>query len=156
MQPDTIDSFWLALDSVARKRRYLSLPEAPPIEAVRTFVLDLLANGDHQFVALADGRVVGWCDIRRGARETQAHSGSLGMGIVDGFREQGLGTRLITMTLEAARNAGLHRVELDVHADNLRAIRLYEKVGFVHEGVARDALYIDGRYIDSMKMAVIF
>jgi RimJ/RimL family protein N-acetyltransferase len=45
---------------------------------------------------------------------------------------------------------------LNVHADNLRAIRLYEKVGFAHEGVARDAVKIDGRYIDAVNMAIIF
>lgn len=47
-------------------------------------------------------------------------------------------------------------VELHVHADNLRAIALYEKVGFVREGMARGAIRIDGRYIDSVLMALIF
>lgn len=43
-----------------------------------------------------------------------------------------------------------------MHADNARAIALYEKIGFVHEGRGRDAVLIDGRHIDSLNMAIIF
>jgi RimJ/RimL family protein N-acetyltransferase len=156
MRPEFIESFREALDSVARERRYLSLLQASPLDAVRTFVMGLMENGNPQFVALVGEKVVGWCDIQRGTRETQSHRGALGMGIIDGYRDQGLGQRLITATLDEARRRGFHRVDLDAHADNLRAIRLYEKVGFVHEGVSRDAVMIDGRYIDSVKMAIIF
>lgn len=156
MRPEFIESFREALDSVARERRYLSLLEAPPLEATKDFVMGLLEKGNPQFVALMGDKVVGWCDIQRGTRETQSHRGTLGMGIVDGYREQGLGKGLITTTLDAARAMGLHRVDLDVHADNARAARLYEKVGFQREGVARDAVLIDGHYIDLIKMAIIF
>jgi len=151
-----VESFREALDTVSRERKYLTLLEAPPIESVRAFVLGMIENAHPQFVAVADGDVVGWCDIRRHDRPSHAHRGTLGMGIIPGYRDQGLGTRLITTTLEAARELGLHRIELDVHADNPRAVALYEKVGFVREGVSRDAVRIDGRYIDSIGMAVIF
>jgi RimJ/RimL family protein N-acetyltransferase len=50
---------------------------------------------------------------------------------------------------------GLHRIDLDVYADNLRAKALYEKVGFVKEGVARDGVCIDGRFIDVIQMAFL-
>jgi RimJ/RimL family protein N-acetyltransferase len=156
MRPELIESFWEALDSVSRERRYLSLLQAPPLDRTKTFVMGLLEDGNPQYVALVGEKVVGWCDIQRGTRETQAHRGTLGMGIIDGYREQGLGQRLITTTLDAARRMGLHRVDLDVHADNARAARLYEKVGFQREGVARDAVLIDGHYIDLIKMAIIF
>ena len=62
---------------------------------------------------------------------------------------------LMRRALDSARQGGLRRVELSVHADNARAIALYEKIGFVHEGRARDAVLIDGRYIDSLNMAII-
>lgn len=156
MRPEFIESFHEALDRVCRERRYLSMLQAPPLDATRTFVMGLIDKGNPQFVALAGETVVGWCDIQRGIRETQTHRGVLGMGIVDGYRERGLGQRLIAATLDAARSRGFHRVELDAHADNPRAIRLYEKVGFVHEGVSRAAVMFDGRYIDSVKMAIIF
>ncbi len=40
----------------------------------------------------------------------------------------------------------LQRVYLDVLEDNYRAIRMYEKVGFVYEGTQRRALIIRGQY----------
>ena len=77
------------------------------------------------------------------------------MGIVRAYRGRGLGIRLINATLEAAFGAGFVRVELDVHADNARAISLYERVGFAREGIVRDAVYVDGEYRDAITMALI-
>lgn len=150
-----VESFHRALDIVARERKYLTFLEAPPLESTRAFICEMIENGHPQFVALDGDVVVGWCDIHRSERPSHAHRGTLGMGIVPGYRDRGLGRRLITATLGAAQLIGLHRVELDVHADNARAIGLYEKVGFVREGLARDAVLIDGRYIDAIHMAIL-
>ena len=43
---------------------------------------------------------------------------------------------------------GLHRVFLNVYANNLAAIRLYEKSGFKLEGEFRDHNFIDGKYVN--------
>jgi len=103
-----------------------------------------------------DGRVVGWCDIQPMPRETQAHGGVLGMGIVESHREKGIGEALMRATLEAAREAGLTRIELTVREDNLRAKALYEKVGFVTEGVKRKAALFEGKYYDLILMSQLF
>lgn len=156
IREDHIEGFRDALDIVARERKYLIFLEAPPIEASLAYVRDNIAGGHPHMVAVVDGKVVGWCDIRRGSRDAEAHCGSLGMGIIPGYRDRGLGRRLITAVLDAARAAGMHRVELNARVENSRAIALYEKVGFQHEGIARDAVKIDGRYFDSVKMALLF
>ena len=52
-----------------------------------------------------------------------------------------------------ARN--LHRAALSVLAWNERAIRSYEKVGFVREGRLRDDAYFDGRYHDQVVMGIL-
>ena len=77
------------------------------------------------------------------------------MGIVPAYRGRGLGARLINATLEAAFGAGFVRIELDVQADNERAIALYERVGFVREGTIRDAVFVDGEYRDANTMPLI-
>lgn len=153
--PDHIESFHRALDRVARERKYLSFLEAPPLDQVRRFILDRIAAGDPGLVAIVHGEVVGWCDISRLDRLIHAHRGSLGMGIVASHRGRGLGSRLIKATLAQARKAGFVRIELFVHADNARAIALYDKVGFVREGVQRDAIRIDGQYGDTIMMAIV-
>ncbi len=69
---------------------------------------------------------------------------------------RGIGSWAIERTLELAFDVlKLHRVELDVFSFNPRAIRAYEKAGFKHEGVRRDALMDHGEYADDLLMAML-
>ena len=153
--PEHGAGFRRALDIVARERKYLILQEAPPLEEMRAFVANIIAKGDVQVVAIKGGEVVGWCDIRRRFFPSQSHSGTLGMGIVPDFRGQGLGRRLLAEALKRARAARFTRIDLDVFADNARAIALYEKAGFKREGVLRDSVLMDGCYRDAIPMAIV-
>jgi RimJ/RimL family protein N-acetyltransferase len=150
-----IESFHQALDLVARERRYLTMMEAFPLPDTRRFVLDMIKQGNPHFVATVEDQVVGWCDISRHFFPAHAHRGSLAMGIIPDYRGKGLGRRLMMAALNQARTAGFVRIELSVHADNARAIALYEKVGFATEGVQRRSVLIDGRFIDTVNMALM-
>jgi RimJ/RimL family protein N-acetyltransferase len=153
--PEHIESYRRAVDIVARERRYLTLLEAFPLPETRGFVLSLMEKGDPMFVALANGEVVGWCDIQRHPFPTHSHRGTLGMGVVPDYRGRGVGARLMDQALSQAFATGFVRIELSVRADNLRAVRLYEKVGFVREGVLRDAVFVDGKLHNALAMALI-
>jgi RimJ/RimL family protein N-acetyltransferase len=68
----------------------------------------------------------------------------------------GFGTDTLVALLRYLFHAqGLHRVSLSVLSWNERAIRSYEKVGFVAEGVLRDDVYDDGRYHDQTVMGIL-
>lgn len=151
-----IESFHRALDTVSRERRYLTFLEAPPIESTRAFVLDNIANGHPQFVAISAGEVVGWCDVVRKSRPVHAHGGVLGIALLPAFRRQGLGERLMRRALVAAQAAGMTRIELTVRENNLNAIALYKRIGFAVEGLSRNAIKIDGVYENVIQMAVLF
>ena len=59
-----------------------------------------------------------------------------------------VGTKAIKLLLkEGFEELGLHRIYLTVLADNIAAIKLYEKCGFVLEGELRDHLFLNGRYV---------
>lgn len=147
-----IEGFHACLDTVARERRYLAQIEAPPLSRVRDFVRDGLGADVAQFVALDGGRVVGWCDIFPSWAHALAHTGSLGMGLLPGHRGQGLGERLLRACLAKARARGIERVVLEARADNGRALRLYERVGFVRVSVEHRAMRLDGVDHDSVRM----
>ncbi len=69
---------------------------------------------------------------------------------------QGYGSEAMTLLLKHGFNTlNLNRIALDVYETNPRAIRAYEKVGFVHEGRKRQAMYKDGSYIDILIMSVL-
>lgn len=154
--PAHIDSFHRALDLIARERRYLALLEAPPIEEFRGYVQNIVNRGYPQFVALSVGEVVGWCDVLPKTWPIYAHTGVLGVALLPALRGQGVGTRLIARTLEAARAFGLSRVELTVRENNRGAIALYRKFGFAIEGLKRNALKVDGHYENQVMMALLF
>jgi RimJ/RimL family protein N-acetyltransferase len=151
-----IADFRAVVDSVARERRYLAMLQAFPMEETARFVRESIAKGNPHVVALADARVVGWCDIQPMPRETLAHGGVLGMGLLESYRGKGIGAALMRAALARAKEVGLTRVELTVRADNLRAKALYEKVGFMVEGIKRNAALFDGRHFDLLLMAILF
>jgi putative acetyltransferase len=64
-----------------------------------------------------------------------------------------LGRGLLDQALSAALAAGFRRVELEVYASNAAALALYQRCGFVVEGVKRGMRVLDGRVDDVMLMA---
>src|SRR3972149_768293 len=72
------------------------------------------------------------------------------------FWNQGYGTETMLLMLQHGfETLNLHRIYLKVYATNPRAIRSYEKVGFVHEGRLREAHYADGVYADDLVMSML-
>ena len=110
---------------------------------------------DHIFVAvLEDGTVIGSAGLQVCTNPRMRHVGTLGMLVHTEFQNQGIGTALMKTVLELADNwLMLVRVELEVFADNQRAIRLYEKLGFETEGRKRMSCVRSGRYADELLMA---
>lgn len=69
---------------------------------------------------------------------------------------RGYGTDAARVILHFAFDElNLNRVELDVYDFNPRAIRSYEKVGFVHEVTRREALFRGGEYHDVHRMGIL-
>lgn len=72
------------------------------------------------------------------------------------FQNVGLGTAMLAKLIELAKKEGLHRIGLNVVADNKRAVRLYQKMGFKIEGVMKDAYFgEDGKYHDMLVMGLL-
>lgn len=153
---EDIPGFRAVLDSVARERRFLAFLEAPPLAQTRAFVRDMRAARFPQFVARVGDQVVGWCDIAPIDRPVYRHCGILGIGVIAGYRNQGIGAALLRAALKQAKEIGLKRIELTVRAPNRVAIALYQKLGFEKEGVKRNAIYVDGVYEDLWIMALLY
>ena len=151
-----IKGFRLAVDSVARELKYLSFLEGPPIESSREFVLDHINNNWPQVVAIHEDKVIGWCDISPLDRPVFEHIGSLGIGVIDGYRGMGVGRALMKSALHKAKQKGLARIELTVREHNTRAIKLYTEFGFVVEGIHQKGVCINGHYENHVFMALLW
>jgi diamine N-acetyltransferase len=111
----------------------------------------------YHFVAclLADDRPIGTV----GFYELDLVNGSAGLGISIG-REQDRGKGHGSDCLRALLAFGfrflrLERVWLDVYDFNPRARRVYERIGFVAEGVLRHAIFREGRHVDVHRMSIL-
>jgi len=80
-------------------------------------------------------------------------------GLVIGVREcwrRGYGTEATRLVTDYAfSRLNLHRVGLEVAADNPNARRVYERAGYRVEGTRREAFYVNGRYLDSVLMSIL-
>jgi RimJ/RimL family protein N-acetyltransferase len=71
-------------------------------------------------------------------------------------RGQGYGTEAVQLLLNVAfKDLNLRRVYVHVLGTNERALRLYEKVGFLREGTLREAAHIDGQYVDIALLGIL-
>jgi len=69
---------------------------------------------------------------------------------------QGVGTEAAKLILKYGfERLNLETIYLGVNAGNQRAIRSYEKAGFVHEGRNRRFVYRNGMYYDVVNMSML-
>lgn len=118
-------------------------------------VVSGMRKGDAVSVAAFDGDIlVGHCDVTRREPEDIRHTGLLGIAILDGYRGRGLGESMVKTALREARKIGIQLVELEVFANNSRAIRLYERTGFKLTGRVPGKIRRSGRRIDELSMCI--
>jgi L-phenylalanine/L-methionine N-acetyltransferase len=81
-----------------------------------------------------------------------------GVAIDPNMGGNGLGTLMMLDVLQTSKQMGIKRIELSVYDKNERAIRLYENIGFVREGLMRQYGYLksENRYIDEILMSYLF
>ncbi len=106
------------------------------------------------FVAEVDGQVAGTAGFHPYAAPS-AHATGLGMSIHAPYQGRGLAGPLLETVLSEAKKQGYQRMDLEVYADNDRALRLYRRFGFVKEGHKRCDVWRYGGYASSDVMGRI-
>lgn len=150
---ELIPSYYDCLKTVAAEKIYLEMTEPPPLEKVIEFQKSLISKNGPVFYAVDAGKVIGWCDVFPADNPTQSHRGGLGMGLYENYRGQGIGAKLVTSTLNKAKQFGLEKVELSVYTSNTRAVNLYKSLGFKEEGLIKNYRKVDGITFDCLLMA---
>lgn len=157
-RPDNIRAFvrWYSDPEVARLTRYQ--PTALSADEIQRFFYSRILGTD--FLAMAihvreSDRLIGTCAFS----QLDGDNGSVLFHITIGEADawgKGYGTEATELMLaHAFTRLPLHRVALTVFDFNTRAIRAYEKCGFVVEGRSREAIFRDGRYWDEIHMSVL-
>lgn len=93
-----------------------------------------------------------WCGTIQGVAAAGGSGLIQNIGVVPGHRGLGLGTSLIEQALEGFRRHGLRVASLEVTADNGRAIRLYQRLGFRRSRTVYKV--VDGCTVDERPVGV--
>ena len=111
---------------------------------------------NHIFIACVEGidAPVGYGQVKN--IDYFNRSVELGFHIAPEYQNNGYGTALIKGLVEfASGTLNMHRIYLEAFAKNKKAVRLYEKCGFVEEGILRDKVLKNGRFEDVIVMSII-
>lgn len=117
--------------------------------------LQRLTDHPHAWVIEINGVFAG--EIRLDNVNRQDRRATMALGINNpALLGKGFGTETITVLLRHAfGDMGLHRIGIRVLAYNKRAIRAYEKCGFVVEGRERETAYVNGSWHDDIMMGLL-
>lgn len=134
----------------------LSVPEDFSINvADEEKFLENSEKGKNYFlIAYCDGVIVGDCNINFGIHRKDCHRGSIGIAIDKAYWGLGIGSIMLDELIRlACETDGIEQIELGVLDTNERAIRLYEKKGFVKTGIIPNAIkQLDGTDVNEIMM----
>lgn len=93
------------------------------------------SDNEVELVAIIDGRIVGSAGVSAvRSRRKVAHRARFGISILKEYWGMGIGRMLMDTSIDCARQAGYTQLELEVVADNERAVSLYRCAGFEEYG----------------------
>ncbi len=122
------------------------------IDATASF-LSSLTGRDRGFVAVENGRVVGFSVLIANREPCRSHSAFIAVMVDTNFQQKGIGHKLLKQLVDRADNElMLHRLELLVLTDNEKAIKLYKNLGFMVEATKKHAAVVKGEFVSEYLM----
>ncbi|MDD3712366.1 MAG: GNAT family N-acetyltransferase [Candidatus Izemoplasmatales bacterium] len=100
------------------------------------------------FIALAKDEIIGEVALVGHKHDKTKHNADLAITVKKAYWHKGLGSRLMEHAINYARITGkIKNIYLEVREDNISAIKLYEKFGFIPVGKMPDKIYQEGEYL---------
>lgn len=94
-----------------------------------------ISSNETELVAVIDGRIAGTAGIEAvGNKYKLKHRAEFGISVLKEYWGLGLGKALTMACIQCARDAGYDQLELNVVAENERALSMYRALGFVEFG----------------------
>lgn len=125
------------------------------LEQEQSFIQRVMDSArELMLVALIDGKHVGSCSLTGiGEYKRYYHRCDVAIALYQEYWGRGIGKIMMESILEIAKEIGYEQAELEVIADNQKAIALYENLGFEKYGRFPDNMkYKNGKYADAYWM----
>lgn len=126
------------------------------IEQEKEWIKYFLTNENSLLlIAEFDNEIIGNIDLTGNQRKILEHTAIVGMGMLKEWRNSGLGTALLKLAIEWAKeNPILELLWLQVYTDNELGLGLYRKMGFEDIGIMKHFFKRDGQYFDNLTMTL--
>ncbi|WP_310735718.1 ribosomal protein S18-alanine N-acetyltransferase [Limosilactobacillus fastidiosus] len=116
-----------------------------------TFQIELERDYDRLYLVITyDGQVVGYVGCSFNWYKHESHITNIG--VSPAYQDRGIGSKMITLSKDYAGHHGYPKMTLEVRIHNLKARKLYERLGFYQTSI-RPHYYIDNRE-DAVEMEV--
>lgn len=109
---------------------------------------------DKIFIAKTGNEVIGMVSVAGLKNQRLAHRARFAITVKKSCWNQGIGKELLKECIEFAQTAHYHLIELEVRADNVRAIHLYEQFGFQTWGRYKDFFAVNEQFYDALCMTL--
>lgn len=106
------------------------------------------------FYAYEESKIIAYGFLRGSSHRCKQHLCILGMVVADSHQGQDVGTYLGKEMIYWAQKMKYGKIALGVYLDNVRAMRFYERLGFVTEGILHKEEFCKGEYRDLVTMAL--
>lgn len=128
------------------------------IEEEEKFISHQIDSEENLFlIAEISGEIIGTCHLTGSKMKRAKHKLDIGIALEKRYWGLGLGKKLMKIAIDWAKSNGISKITLKVDTSNVRAINLYQKIGFEVEGrLLKDKLMDDGSYRNAYLMALIF
>ena len=127
-----------------------------PIEGVkRKLAMSKDSENSIVLIALEDEEIIARAELEGYYPARIRHRAKFSISVRKDHWNQGIGTEMIKRLFEQAKKMKIRIIELEVIADNVRAIHLYHKMGFVDIGTYKDYFFVNGMYKDAMVMQIL-
>lgn len=126
------------------------------VEQEEAVILKHQSENNHLILlAKINNEIIGMLSISGSNRKRCKHIGEFGISILKKHWGKQIGTIMLTEMITWAKNEGhLSKINLSVLKQNVRAVKLYERLGFKHEGVRSRASFQGGKYLDTYLMGL--
>jgi len=126
------------------------------IEQEKEWINSFLTNENSLLlVAECDNEIIGNIDLTGNRRKIMEHTAVIGMGMLKEWRNYGLGTTLLKLTIEWAKeNPILELIWLQVYTENELGLNLYRKMGFEENGIMKNYFKQDNKYFHNLTMSM--
>ncbi|MCM3719601.1 GNAT family N-acetyltransferase [Fictibacillus phosphorivorans] len=144
------------VETIIQAGRYLQKEKPRSLEEEIKFIQEVRLKNNMYTAVERNGKVVGIARVIKGELIMKSHTGIFRTWIHPDSQGLGIGKQVMNYTLEWGRTNQLHKLWLTVFSGNEKAVKVYEKSGFIIEGRQKNQAFIDGKFEDEIFMAYFF